>query len=257
MESKRRNAGIAELQFICCCIIVLRHSGPIGSLGIQENMLTGNLELFIYRFIEIIGHTTHAAVPTFFIISGFFYFSNFSTLQEYTLKIRKRVGSLVVPYFLWSFLAWLFYAVITHIPVISSKMNMPAVKLDLKSVICDISMSSYAPLWFLRVLFILCVLGIFFNLLLKHRNVAIIFMMALVFWNIFHGYEYASVITWAPIFLWGGVHEKVCAQSGTWENITGSCAYSVDRLVCLRGRRDRKRSLYGKNSCCYCPVLGL
>ncbi len=36
MEKKKRITGIAELQFVCCCLIVLRHSDPLNGLGIQE-----------------------------------------------------------------------------------------------------------------------------------------------------------------------------------------------------------------------------
>lgn len=49
MEKKKRITGIAELQFVCCCLIVLRHSDPLNGLGIQEIALTNTVELFIYK----------------------------------------------------------------------------------------------------------------------------------------------------------------------------------------------------------------
>lgn len=204
MEAKKRIAGIAELQFICCCMIVLRHSDPINGLGIQVAELTSHWELFIYTVIKIITHMTEVAVPIFFVISGFLYFNNFSSLNDYTTKIKKRINSIVVPYFIWSFLNWLYFAIITHIPVISEKMNMEQVRLDPKSIIRDIAMSNYAPLWFLRVLFYLCILGIVLNVVLNYKRVVLVVELTLVLWNVFKGYGYHSIIAWLPFFIGGG-----------------------------------------------------
>ena len=204
METKRRITGIAELQFICCCMIVLRHSDPINGLGIQSAGLTRYGELLIYTFIKVITHITEVAVPTFFFISGFLYFSNFDNLNDYITKIKKRIDSIVVPYFLWSFLNWLYFAIITHVSVISTKMNMKPVRLDLNSAIQDIAMSNYAPLWFLRVLFCLCILGVALNVVLNHRKVALVAVLMLALWNVFKGYGYYSITTWMPFFIGGG-----------------------------------------------------
>ena len=168
MEKKKRITGIAELQFICCCLIVLRHSDPLNGLGIQEIALTSTAELFIYKLIDFITHMTEVAVPIFFFISGFLYFSDFNSLNDYAIKVKKRVSSIVVPYFIWSFLNWLYFAIITHVPAISTRMNMKPVRFDSRNMIQDIVMSNYAPLWFLRVLFCLCILGIVLNWVLNY-----------------------------------------------------------------------------------------
>lgn len=203
MGTKRRITGIAELQFICCCMIVLRHSDPINGLGIQSARLTRHGELLIYTFIKVITHMTEVAVPTFFLISGFLYFSNFNNLNDYITKIKKRINSIVVPYFLWSFLNWLYFAIITHVSVISTKMNMRPVRLDLKSAIQDIAMSNYAPLWFLRVLFCLCIFGGALNAVLNYRKVMLAVTLMLTLWNVFKGYGYYSITTWMPFFMGG------------------------------------------------------
>ena len=208
METKKRITGIAELQFICCCLIVLRHSDPLNGLGIQEIALTGTADLFIYKLIDFITHMTEVAVPIFFFISGFLYFNDFNSLNDYAAKVKKRVSSIVVPYFIWSFLNWLYFAVITHIPAISTRMNMKPVRLDSRNMIQDIVMSNYAPLWFLRVLFCLCILGIVLNWVLNYKGVALVVTSMLILWNAFGGYGYQSITAWTPFFIGGGYLRK-------------------------------------------------
>lgn len=249
MEKKKRITGIAELQFVCCCLIVLRHSDPLNGLGIQEIALTNTVELFIYKLINLLTHMTEVAVLTFFFVSGFLYFSNFESMNDYVTKLKKRVGSIVVPFFIWSFLNWLYFAVITHIPVISTKMNMEPVRLDSKSIIRDIAMSKYAPLWFLRVLFCLCVLGIILNCVLNYKRLTLVVISMLMLWNVFAGYGYQSIITWMPYFMGGGylrkhgsklVHGKVMLSVATIlliasyvlnEGTTGSVLYIARFLI--------------------------
>lgn len=209
---KKRITGIAELQFICCYLIVLRHSDPLNGLGIQEISLTNTEDLFVYKLIDFITHMTEVAVPIFFFISGYLYFNDFNSLNDYAKKVKKRVRTIVVPYFIWSFLNWLYFAVITHIPVMSARMNMKPVKLDLINMILDIVMSNYAPLWFLRILFCLCILGIVLNWVLNYKGVALVVISMLMFWNAFEGYGYQNIITWTPFFIGGGVPEKIRKQ---------------------------------------------
>ena len=75
---------------------MLRHSDPLNGLGIQEIELTSTAELFIYKLIDFITHMTEVAVPIFFFISGFPYFSDFNSLNDYAVKVKKRVSSIVV-----------------------------------------------------------------------------------------------------------------------------------------------------------------
>lgn len=60
----------------------------------------------ICRYIQVfLGMTlTRAAVSTFFVISGYLYFANVASLNKdiYFYKTRKRIWTLVIPYFLWN-----------------------------------------------------------------------------------------------------------------------------------------------------------
>lgn len=70
-----------------------------------DNIMGGGNSL-ICRYIQVfLGKTlTPAAVSTFFVVSGYLYFANVASLNKdiYFYKTRKRIWTLVIPYFLWN-----------------------------------------------------------------------------------------------------------------------------------------------------------
>lgn len=53
------------------------------------------------------------AVPFFFIISGYLFFYNFNgTKSEYISKGKKRIKTIVAPYFFWSIFSFFFYFIL-------------------------------------------------------------------------------------------------------------------------------------------------
>lgn len=196
--------GIQMLQFICCILIVFRHANPIDSFRLGPNSLKSMTEIVPYHIVQLGTFISDVAVPTFFLISGYLYFSNEITVVSYIKKIKSRVQTLVVPYFIWSTLAFLYFAVITHVPFIASHMHMGAVSLSTGSIIKGILLSEYAPLWYMRYLFAFVVFGIAFYQILRKKWVFIISLTILLSINIAAGYQYFSLITWIPFFLMGG-----------------------------------------------------
>ncbi len=104
---------------------------------------------FVQKFFFIVGDS---AVPTFFVISGFLLFSNF-TLKNYPKMLLQKVLSLVIPYFVWSVLAFIFMQIIY--PLLRGEM----IQITFNSAAIDILLAnSYPHLWFIRplLLFFVC-----------------------------------------------------------------------------------------------------
>ena len=59
------------------------------------------IRIFISKVIS------HIAVPCFFFISGYLFFSNivFFNKQTYLSKLKKRINTLFIPYLLWNIIA--------------------------------------------------------------------------------------------------------------------------------------------------------
>lgn len=105
-------------------------------------------------------------VPTFFLIAGFVFFTNFRpTVGWFRVKISSRARSLLIPLVLWSALWMLIFAVVQRVPATASFLSGKSVW---SAPIADFSLLRIAQallgpssqlflyhLWFLRDLFIL------------------------------------------------------------------------------------------------------
>ena len=94
-ETSRR---IRNLGFICSLLVCALHaSWPYEGTGLIARRM----------FQFVLGP---AAVPFFFMVSGFFLASHFEEDGWWKLEVRKRVSSLVIPYLLWAVIFLMFQA---------------------------------------------------------------------------------------------------------------------------------------------------
>lgn len=93
-----------DIRFPMAVLVVLLH---IPKLPILENInesayIPTFSGLSVYIFIrDIIGWIGSIAVPVFFIISGYFFFSSAWTIKIYISKLKKRFHTLFIPYIVW------------------------------------------------------------------------------------------------------------------------------------------------------------
>ena len=104
------------ISLISMILVVILHSYNI-TIKFNSGNMNFNSEynvLIQYFFSQGI---TRIAVPIFFFISGYLFFLNFKgTLNEYSLKLRKRTKSLLLPYLIWSIWGLTFYFVLQLFP---------------------------------------------------------------------------------------------------------------------------------------------
>lgn len=118
-----------------------------------------------------------ATVPVLTVISGYLYFRRFSP-GTYPDTLRKKVTTLLVPMVLWNLLLFVDYEFF--------KRAFPAIKLGHDIVWWNALFSlteqpiNY-PTWFLRDLFVLAVLGIVFDQLLRRAPLIGLALVAAVF----------------------------------------------------------------------------
>lgn len=102
----RDSEVINAIKFILIVCVVYIHILPNVFVPITSELSGQNLFHF---FTESFSHNfCRVAVPAFFVLSGFFFFSGISETQgEWTFFVRqwkKRLSSLFVPYLLWNLL---------------------------------------------------------------------------------------------------------------------------------------------------------
>ena len=87
-------------------------SGGGVQLGIVDTNFTVN---FIRDLIS--GVFAQLAVPIFFLLSGYLFFTGFNwSFNNYLIKLRKRVKTLLIPFLFWSFAIVAIYALVQAIP---------------------------------------------------------------------------------------------------------------------------------------------
>ena len=124
MISEQDSTVISSLRFPLAVMVVAIHS-YISIEGweyanIFSQGLGGNVAAFI--MIAISQVLCHIAVPTFFLISGFLFFSSFGIGNKdiWKKKLTGRVTSLVIPYFLWILIYIIFLMVRDYHNVLNS-----------------------------------------------------------------------------------------------------------------------------------------
>lgn len=102
--SEYTSRKIARLSIVCAILVVYLHSY---SKGLSASM-SGSLVWWVQDLVS--QGVSRAAVPFFFVVSGFLLFKDFpeeGIVAWWLGKLRKRLKTLCVPYFTWSLLGLL------------------------------------------------------------------------------------------------------------------------------------------------------
>ena len=179
--------------FVLAILIIGLHSSFVGFL--DPNLSGYSFSLTFQRVFLTIGD---AAVPTFFVISGYLLFTKF-TLKDYPKMLLKKVFSLVIPYFIWSILGFLFIRII--IPLL----NHESIELTFQSVALDILLSKCSlHLWFVRTLMVFFIASPILYFVFKFLKKWSIFIPVIVFVvYIFFRPDYSGILFWIPAFFVG------------------------------------------------------
>ncbi len=138
--------------------------------------------------IAISQFLARCAVPLFFIISAFLLARDFSlNLQSYTYMVRKRIHSIALPLMIWNIMILSAYALAQSIEALQFAFSQNALLIrdyTLSDIINAITGIGSIPigyhLWFLRDLFLLCLLSPLFYIIAKSGGWYIAALLGLV-----------------------------------------------------------------------------
>lgn len=101
---------IKIISFISILMVVYLHAINITIKYINKIPYADKLDINSFIQQTVTNGITRVAVPMFFSISGYLFFLNLSpTLKGFFTKYKKRVFSLLIPYFCWNMSTLLFY----------------------------------------------------------------------------------------------------------------------------------------------------
>lgn len=221
-------------------IVFIHATGSIGADTINQincDPITGNT---VYNILGIIFSNLifQSAVPFFFIVSGYLYFSNvkYWNKEQYIKKSRSRLKSLILPYCLWNLLGFLI-AISQGVFVFSTQGEVSPIMEQITTVfgwlkpfwnqwqfgpLQDILGNSYyitypyiGALWFLRDLIGISLLSPLVYVIVKYTRVwgLLILFLALytnIWWHI-PGFG-IQVFFYFSLGAYLGVHKKNMVQ---------------------------------------------
>lgn len=202
--SKRLSCRMANMSFVSACMIVLFHATPAPESG-----------TWMWWVCRIFGREgiCSMAVPFFFLASGFFVAGHLGGIDEWRGEIRKRIRSVVIPFYIWLYILTAFAFAIwylkTHVFGLVPKGNplgLPMSELILKLTGLH-PFEDIGVLWYLRTLFLFVIALPVFGWLSRH-------------WR------------WSLIVLLMGycAFEVLCPQGAGW-----NFYFFFDRIVSIRG----------------------
>ena len=156
--------NISILRFPMIIMIVCIHARMAGNTISLDNSNLNSLLITEHVVGDIIASI---AVPLYFIISGFLFFYNIDFNKEtYIKKIKSRVRTLLIPYFIWNLIAYLLYLTNHQFDVKTFIMSFLVVHLDGRTG----SSPMDGPLWFIRNLYIVMLISPIIYSLIKRMK---------------------------------------------------------------------------------------
>lgn len=103
------------MRFPLAVAVVFIHMNPSVKNLYDSPDLSGAIDFFFNIGGILLSHVlSHIAVPCFFLISGFLFFRNLNTWDWaiWTKKMKSRIKTLLIPYFIWNLLTFSSYVMV-------------------------------------------------------------------------------------------------------------------------------------------------
>ena len=147
---------------ICSLMVVMIH----------QHLVAGDAYTASSRIISFFTHgLCTAAVPTFFLLSGYLFFRNTDALSAVFQKQTKRIKSVLMPFLAWSAF---YYALYAAVSVAVPSFLESAVNLSPLGILKGIVFYEYSfPLWYMFQLCVFVLLTPVLMLILKNKITSI------------------------------------------------------------------------------------
>lgn len=143
---------IKNMSILCALLVVVIHvkwaHAEFGATWLMENIVHLGI--------------AQIAVPFFFVVSGYFLSAHFEEDQWWGKEIKKRIFTLMIPFFIWHLICFLFTTpqsivadVVAHRPFGSSVYLFHPNLLHLLGLDIQEGLPALGPLWYVRALFLL------------------------------------------------------------------------------------------------------
>ena len=189
MEPSNRSIRISNIIFVCTMLIVVLHC------RIVPKRISDSYSFYPYLY-DFLGALADAAVPTFFAISVFLFYRNYHQ-SIYKRKMKNRVKSLLIPYFIFSF----FSLIVFHLSMTLAKGHY---EITIGQLVCEFFLASNdPPIWYVRTLFLFVLISPIAYAFINrcHWMIIIVLILLTILLNILCQQPYSSLQFWSPVVI--------------------------------------------------------
>ena len=245
--TKENSLRIDFLKFVCAILVVAIHTPWPGGEIWSWTWIASNL--FFGRGLS------RAAVPFFFVCSGYFLARHLGTRQDWWQAVCKRVRTLIVPFFVWTWITALCLVVISGLTDLASGQPLGTTPLAYvpdvgwRRILKLLGVSWEAPLliqlWYVRNLFLLVLTAPILSFLVK--KLGCVWLIVCYLATIFQWMIPELIVIDPYIYSWSGVFYFSCGiyifergikapsfRQPRWLSVTAiilSCALLVGTLI--------------------------
>ena len=210
--------SVTYLRFVMAIMVVLIHAPFL----LQESAVW-NENIDSAAWIVLSRVICQLAVPTFFLVSGYYFFSGFNTWDwsKYADKLKKRTKTVLLPYFIWNSLFIIphlfFVGIFNSIDLLAffshngwlriywDCQNSDVVKIsNILGVNMGVGSPIDGPLWFIRDLMVVFILSPFVYFIVSKLKVYVLILVGVCYifniWLPFSGFSSTSMF----FFMIGG-----------------------------------------------------
>ena len=239
----KKLAFISQLRFPLAALVVLIHSNLSGHFTTQ-----GEKTEMACRVIHgfSVGLTSFT-VPLFFAISGYLFFYGLQdfTAETYRKKLQRRIKTLLIPYILWVFIAFLLFAGQSFVKGEHLTWDLspnlwwgccqlaPGHESILGYPIEEVTAPLLVPLWFVRDLTLLALLSPVIHFLLKRMGWSFILLAGILFHVSLYP-NWGGISAMGPLFfcsgaVWAIQGKDPLASTRKW--MPASCVVAILSLL--------------------------
>lgn len=183
-DNSVQSRTIEYLRFFCAVLVVVIHA--FGSS--YASYKNGVYDIIRILFSQGIGRV---AVPVFFLISGYLFFIKLETWNTavWINKVKKRIHSLLIPYFIWNLIAIIVSLFFFCKKFLLNDGNPPNLLSWFESIggfraFWNSDSGLYpidGPLWFIRNLFIIVILSPIIHFYVKKTGITGLFVLGFLY----------------------------------------------------------------------------
>ena len=206
-----QSRAIDVMRFPLAVMVVAIHTYFCEALKARGNVDVPFTGVWAHEFITFFSIVlTDAAVPTFFVISGYLYFVKTNTQSiecydwgGYLKKTRRKCLTLLIPYFMWNLVAFLI-----------EPSNYAKPVMDILTGFYSINGHGPwdGPLWFMRDLFLMMLFAPLFELGIKKIKMALPIILWIIYVGNFLGDSIVPGLSYVGLAFF-----SLGAYSGIWQ----------------------------------------